>query len=603
MGLFIREKPPLSQTSNISVLSPAIDDRENDRVWGLPLTAWVQIVTVTVLMCALFRFNLARLWGKTNPIDGQDSNWQHAIFVPLIGIYYLYIHRDELLRAAALPKVREKSIRVLALIGVALMAAAGAKFMQIGETGTPLMLVGVLAVGLILSAVLPTSTTFGSVLLIEGLLVFAYGIFPGQNDYIKDLGMVVTIFGTATLLAGWPVMKIAWFPIAFLVVALPWPELVYSKLAWPLQQLAASVAVGTLRVFGVTAQNFGTKIQMFDKNGMPRILNVAEACAGLKSVMTFLMVGATVGFLSQRRLWEKLVITLSAIPIAIFCNVVRVSGQGLLDRYVSHEWSEGFAHQFAGLVMVIPGFFLILLVGWLLDQLFIEEVDRDQLATAGAAGAGARAVAAPSRSKRMIVEVPRKKLASAPATSLATAEGPATSEPIEVATPGEPVSAPLPLPPVSASPAARSTPPAPPAAAAAAAKAAPAVPPAPAPAPAAPRSSTLKPSTTARPATTPSPAAPGASTLKPSSKPAAAPRTLTPPPAGLKPSTLKQPASPAKPQAPAAAAQPAQMQSQASRPKPPTTPGVPAAPRQPAPPARKPPLSQTNVQPPAPKSE
>jgi exosortase len=302
----------------------------------LSATAWFQIVTVAVLMCALFRFNLARLWGKTNPFNGQDSNWQHSIFVPLIGLYYLYIHRDELLKA----RVR--------------MAWAA----------LPIMLLGI--------------------------LVFLYGIYPGQNDYIKDFGMVVTVFGTVAFLAGWEVMKIAWFPIAFLVVALPWPELVYSQFAWPLQKLAASAAVGTLRVLGVEAQNFGTKIAIFSpKPGQPpRVLNVAEACAGLRSLMTFVMVAGTVAFLSSRPLWERLVITMSAIPIAIFCNVVRVSGQGVLDHYWSQEVSQGFAHQFVGLIMLIPGFFLILLVGWVLDKMFIEEVDRGQLKMTGnAAGA------------------------------------------------------------------------------------------------------------------------------------------------------------------------------------------------------------------------
>jgi exosortase/archaeosortase family protein len=76
-----------------------------------------------------------------------------------------------------------------------------------------------------------------------------------------------------------------------------------------------------------------------------------------------------------RPLWQKLIIVLSAIPIAIFCNVMRVSGQGLLDHYFSEKLSEGFAHAFVGLIMLLPAFFLILLVCWILDQLFVEEVD------------------------------------------------------------------------------------------------------------------------------------------------------------------------------------------------------------------------------------
>jgi hypothetical protein len=54
---------------------------------------------------------------------------------------------------------------------------------------------------------------------------------------------------------------------------------------------------------------------------------------------------------------------------------MRVSGQGLLDYYVSEQLSQSFAHQMVGLVMMLPAFLLILLVGWLVDQIFIEEVE------------------------------------------------------------------------------------------------------------------------------------------------------------------------------------------------------------------------------------
>src|SRR6185503_3262383 len=169
----------------------------------------------------------------------------------------------------------------------------------------------------------------GLPILIFGVLLFGYGIWPGQNDFIKDIGMVVAVFGVVALLCGWQVMKIAWFPIAFLVCAIPWPGLAYSYIASPLQHLAASVAVGVLRFTGVESQNQGTKILMLGPKGW-RALNVAEACAGLRSLMTFISVGAAVAFLSVRPLWQKIIITISAIPIAIFCNVMRVAGQGLL---------------------------------------------------------------------------------------------------------------------------------------------------------------------------------------------------------------------------------------------------------------------------------
>jgi exosortase len=106
-----------------------------------------------------------------------------------------------------------------------------------------------------------------------------------------------------------------------------------------------------------------------------RVLNVAEACAGMRSLMTFISVAATLAFLSNRALWQKIALTLSAVPIAILCNVSRVAGQGLLDRYVSEQLSQSFAHQFVGWVMLVPAFLMIIGMGWVLDQIFIEEIE------------------------------------------------------------------------------------------------------------------------------------------------------------------------------------------------------------------------------------
>ena len=103
-------------------------------------------------------------------------------------------------------------------------------------------------------------------------------------------------------------------------------------------------------------------------------------------------------------------IVASAIPIAIFCNVLRVAGQGLLDHYVSMGWSEGFAHSFAGVVMLIPALFLILLVAYVLDNLFIEAVD-DKTALRSKLLRRTPAGAAPQETSIPAVLPPRSRLA------------------------------------------------------------------------------------------------------------------------------------------------------------------------------------------------
>jgi len=335
-------------------------DRTADPAWmGFPHSAWVKIAILTALIAAAFWPNLQRLWAKTNPFYGEP-NWGHSMCVPLIGLYYLYVNRDALLAAQRKP------------------SWAGLLF------------------------------TLG------GLFLYGYGIWPGQNDFIKDFGMVVTLFGIVLMLTGWAVMKIAWFPIAFLVCGIPWPGLVYSWVASPLQQLAANVAVYVLQATGVKAFAGGTKICVYGHGDVLRTLNVAEACAGLRSLMTFISVAAAVAFLSARPLWEKLIIVVSAIPIAIFCNVARIAGQGLLDHYVSQQLSENFAHEFVGLVMLVPAFVLILAVGWMLDQIFVEEATETAApATLLRRGAAPRPAATPSAPS-----APARIQAVPPATTL-----------------------------------------------------------------------------------------------------------------------------------------------------------------------------------------
>jgi exosortase len=299
---------------------PSESDDSGKLYYGLTLDTWFQAGVLGTLFIAVYWVVLRWLWDKTNPIYGE-ANWGHGICIPVVGLYYLYINRDDLLKRKIAP------------------------------------------------------TWLGLGIAFVALVIFAYGIWPGQNQFTQGCAMIAALFGVVLLMCGWDVMKIAWFPIAYLVCGIPWPPLVYSWIASPLQELAAKFAVKTLQYTGVNAYRTGTKINMMDANGHVNALNVAEACAGLRSLMTFITVGAAVAFLSARPLWQKIVITLSAIPIAIFCNVMRVAGQGLLDFYVSHQLSESFAHQFVGLIMLIPAFFLILMVGWILDHIFIEEAE------------------------------------------------------------------------------------------------------------------------------------------------------------------------------------------------------------------------------------
>jgi exosortase len=423
---------------------------------GLKRSTWIQIGVISILFAGLFWPNLRRLWDKTNPFYGE-ANWGHAICIPVIGLYYLYVNREKLLSEPAhvMATRRSKATRVWALLAVALVLP----LVLVREEASRQLIPAAAAVGLLLVVAGAVSATraaddlidrvnqnsaiwFGVFIMLFGIAVFQYAIFPGQNDFLKDFGMVITLLGVVLALTSWSVMQIAWFPIAFLVCGIPWPGLVYSKVAGPLQQLAANVAVWTLQLTGVEASVGGTKISMIGGDGNWRTLNVAEACAGMRSLMTFISVAAAVAFLSSRPLWQKLIVVIFAVPIAIFCNVMRVSGQGLLDRYVSHSLSENFAHQFVGLIMLIPAFLLILLVGWILDQIFVEQIDRRVVAMAPkvitrSTAATMSAAFQPKAAPRSLAEA-RAETEPAPSSAPPANSLPQTSPPPVIPSPAAP---------------------------------------------------------------------------------------------------------------------------------------------------------------------
>jgi exosortase len=348
-----------------------------------PINNWIALPLLAAAFVLVYWSNLYRLWWKTNPFNGQ-TEWVHAVFVPIVGIFYLYLNRDALVAAPVRPLLLGNFGKARWIsAGLTILAGVLAYFVGPNLPGMPQdygQLAEAGGMGLVGFGVVVLLLDWGIGSLLFGLAVSAYGIYPGQNDFIKDVGMVLVVFGVVLALYGWKVMEIAWFPIAFLLAALPWPGLFYSRVAMPLQEIAAKIGVVVMNLCGMDTQYSGTVMYILMPDGTERPLNVAEACAGVKSLMTFVALGAALAFISNRPLWQRLLITAIAVPIAVLCNVFRVAAQGLLDYYGGSAWTQGAAHMYSGVVfLLIPGFIMLLGSIWLLDKLIVEEADDDDL--------------------------------------------------------------------------------------------------------------------------------------------------------------------------------------------------------------------------------
>jgi exosortase len=91
-------------------------------------------------------------------------------------------------------------------------------------------------------------------------------------------------------------------------------------------------------------------------------LEVAEACSGIRSLVSLLTLAIVFGYFSDPRGWVRTLLTLSAVPVAIVTNGFRVAGTGIAAHRFGAAAAEGFFHEFSGWLVFVSAFMLMLAV-------------------------------------------------------------------------------------------------------------------------------------------------------------------------------------------------------------------------------------------------
>ncbi len=193
--------------------------------------------------------------------------------------------------------------------------------------------------------------------------------------------MLLCLAGVVILLCGLPVMRFAWLPIAYLLFAIPLPKGIYFALTNPLRELAARVATSLLSfVPDLSIERFSSIIE-YSYGSTSGMIGVADACSGMRSTITLCALGVAVAFLAERPLWHRVVLVLMCIPIATFCNMIRVVITCWLHIFVDPKYAEGNYHMMLGFAVLLLAFGLFNGVGWILANLFVtvEEDDLDDV--------------------------------------------------------------------------------------------------------------------------------------------------------------------------------------------------------------------------------
>lgn len=144
---------------------------------------------------------------------------------------------------------------------------------------------------------------------------------------------------------GWRALKALWFPLLYLGFAVPLPDSLVAAITNPLKLWISDTAVDLLYLAGYPIASSGVTIQV----GQYQLL-VAAACAGLNSLITLSALTLFYVYISHRADWRYMfVLTIAAVPIAIFSNLVRVLILVLLTYYAGEAVAQGFLHYFAGM--------------------------------------------------------------------------------------------------------------------------------------------------------------------------------------------------------------------------------------------------------------
>ncbi|MFO0697957.1 MAG: VPLPA-CTERM-specific exosortase XrtD [Nitrospira sp.] len=200
-----------------------------------------------------------------------------------------------------------------------------------------------------------------------GLLLYVVGELSTLY-LVLHVSLWIVLVGLAMTLVGIPGTKVISFPLGYLLTAIPLPTFFYANLSGQLQLWSSSFGVGWLQLVGVMAFREGNVIDLG-----PVQLQVVEACSGVRYLLPLTSLALLCAYLFKDRMWKRVVLVLSAIPISILINGFRIGVIGVLVELYGKGAAEGFYHLFEGWVIFMVSFGLLILEMMWLGRLGTEE--------------------------------------------------------------------------------------------------------------------------------------------------------------------------------------------------------------------------------------
>jgi exosortase A len=211
---------------------------------------------------------------------------------------------------------------------------------------------------------------FGLVLIGLALLGHIVSIRAGVF-MTQGYSLVLLLFGLSVFFHGGRATRTVWFPLGYLALMLPMPPYMMNVIAFRLKVFAARAGSGIAIKLGIPLARSGMTIHIPAGS-----LRIADPCSGLRSLIALVALGALFAYLTRGKTWKRVVLFASAVPLAVFANVVRIAVLCVVANIWGIDAALGFFHDFSGLLL-----FMIAFVGLVtVRKLLRFETEREETA-------------------------------------------------------------------------------------------------------------------------------------------------------------------------------------------------------------------------------
>jgi len=283
-----------------------------------------------ILIAAALAFLFANVLVKVSHDWWTDENYSHGLLVPFVIAFIIWSERDRLKRAITGPSL-----------------AAG-----------------------------------GSIVVFSLLMLLAGTV--GAELFTQRIAFVLALVGTVIYFFGLRIVLLLAAPAALLLLAIPIPQIIFNRIAFPLQIWASQMAVWGIRLFDVPTLRKGNIIDILPRGATQTIsLEVVEACSGIRSLMTLVTLALILGYFTRtdaegklrfglfsgRDLIRTILLMIVAVPIAVLTNAARVSATGILTYYYGKSASEGTWHDASGWLVYVVALALLIAFNFIVRRL------------------------------------------------------------------------------------------------------------------------------------------------------------------------------------------------------------------------------------------